>query len=346
MPQPLKQLIAALCLCAVSNAADPWKNYSTDNTPGLSGNETQFIEAGADGRLWIGSMTGISYYKGGKFTALVDAAKENKPLRARAWDILELGPDRYWIGHGGGAILYDAGKIEHTLKGNTVAPLVSYQKGVIWTIGKNRGSEENVLYQTDGKEWTPVESFKNKRVVDMFRAASGAVWVIIDGNGIIEVQPAQGPGEARHHIEGVNVQSIAEDTQGRIWCGLWGGGVAVWDGKAWTRHLKKEKGAILSITVDPSGGVWVATSANGLWHYNGETWRHDLAEEGSVNLVATTSDGRIWVSSQTCGGLRYWKGKKWTESLPGPLPIRCLVEAPDKSLWAGGVLDGVHVLKK
>ena len=35
----------------------------------------------------------------------------------------------------------------------------------------------------------------------------------------------------------------------------------------------------------------------------------------------------------------------WQEALPGPLPIRCLLEAPDGSLWVGGVLDGVHVYK-
>ncbi|MDP6357371.1 MAG: hypothetical protein QF473_19805, partial [Planctomycetota bacterium] len=175
------------------------------------------------------------------------------------------------------------------------------------------------------------------------RAGSG---VVIDGNGVFEIDPKAGPDKATHHIEGTNVQSMAEDSKGRIWCGLWGRGVMVYDDKGWTSHLKKEKSAILSMASDAAGGMWVATSANGLWNYNGKTWRHDLAEEGSITLLTSTSDGRVWVSSQFSGGLRYWNGKKWTESLPGPLPIRCLIEAPDKSLWAGGVLDGVHVLKK
>jgi hypothetical protein len=33
-------------------------------------------------------------------------------------------------------------------------------------------------------------------------------------------------------------------------------------------------------------------------------------------------------------------------SLDSPLPIRALVEAADGSLWAGGTLDGLYVLRK
>ena len=347
MNQPIL-ILTILTLCTFTFAADPWKNHNKEGTQGLSGNEVQFIKPGSDGRLWIGTMQGIGYYKAGKFTALMDKDKKGnpKPMRAQAWDILEAGPENFWIGHGGGAIRYNKGNIEHTLKGNTVAPLIQFQKGVIWTIGKDRRTEGNVLYQHDGTEWSHVERFKKERVADMFRSLNGHIWVVIDGNGVFEIDPKAGPDKATHHIEGTNVQSMAEDSRGRIWCGLWGRGVMVYDDKGWTSHLKKEKSAILSMASDAAGGMWVATSANGLWNYNGKTWRHDLAEEGSITLLTATSDGRVWVSSQFSGGLRYWNGKKWTESLPGPLPIRCLIEAPDKSLWAGGVLDGVHVLKK
>lgn len=341
-----KLLFALLSLCALSTAADKWKNHSTDNTEGLSGNEIQFIEADSDGRLWIGTMQGIGYYQAGKFTTLVDKEKKDQPIRVNAWDILPLSEERYWIGHGGGAILYNQGKVLDTLNGNTVAPLIQFQKDIIWTIGKNRGTEENLLYESSGTDWAPVERFKKERVADLFRASNGHVWILIDGNGVYEVDPKEGVSKAVHHIEGTNVQSMTEDSKGGIWCGLWGRGVMVYDGKGWTSHIKNEKSAVLSMTSDAAGGIWVATSANGLWHYDGKSWQHDLAEEGSITLLTATSDGRVWVSSQFSGGLRYWNGKKWKESLPGPLPIRCLFEAPDKSLWAGGVLDGLHVLKK
>ena len=59
--------------------------------------------------------------------------------------------------------------------------------------------------------------------------------------------------------------------------------------------------------------------------------------------MAATSDGKVWNSTQAQGGLRYWSGKKWVTSLDSPLPIRCLFESKDKKIWAGGVLDGVHV---
>ena len=52
----------------------------------------------------------------------------------------------------------------------------------------------------------------------------------------------------------------------------------------------------------------------------------------------------IWAITST--DLLYWNGEEWIVSLDGPLPIRALVEAADGTLWAGGVLDGIHMLKK
>ena len=51
------------------------------------------------------------------------------------------------------------------------------------------------------------------------------------------------------------------------------------------------------------------------------------------------------MSGQQTGGLRRYDGTAWLVSLDSPLPIQCLVEAPDGRLVAGGILDGVHLLK-
>jgi hypothetical protein len=64
-----------------------------------------------------------------------------------------------------------------------------------------------------------------------------------------------------------------------------------------------------------------------------------------VNLLEVTDDGRVWISTQATGGLQYFDGKSWQTSLRGPLPIRCLLKASNGQILAGGVLDGLHVLK-
>lgn len=229
------------------------------------------------------------------------------------------------------------------LKGNTVAPILPYGKDSLWAISKNRGNEQNTLMEYSKGEWKAVERFKKERVVDIYRSSGGLLWVAVDGNGIYEVDPQKGPGEAVHHLEGLNVTAFAEDSRKRIWCGLWGRGVRVREDGAWVTHLKNEKSYIFSIHQDTKSAIWVATNANGLWRYDGEKWANHLRDEGAINMLATTSDGKVWISTQTMGGLRYWDGTKWRMSLTSPLPVRCLLETKDGHVWAGGVLDGVYV---
>ena len=183
----------------------------------------------------------------------------------------------------------------------------------------------------------------------MFKLPNGRLWITIDGNGALEVDPAAGIDKAVHHLQGMNVTSVFQDSKGRIWCGLWANGIAVWDGTEWRRELPKEKkSAILMIVEDSGGSLWAATTASGLWHrpVAGTEWVNDLAEEGGLCLLTITADGRIWVSSQAKGGLRYWNGTAWVVSLESPLPIRALVETADGTLWAGSVLDGLYVLSR
>ncbi|MEI6085272.1 MAG: hypothetical protein WCS70_13360 [Verrucomicrobiota bacterium] len=194
-----------------------------------------------------------------------------------------------------------------------------------------------------GQEWKTVGRFEKEKVVDLLRTQDGSVWVAVDGNGVFVVSPKDGPAAATLHLAGLNVTAMREDSKGRVWCGLWGKGVAVWDKGTWTRHLPKEKSVTLGIREDTKGQIWVATSANGLWRLTGAAWTNDLAAEGSINMLETTSDGRVWISSQSVGGLRYWDGTKWQVSLANPLPIRCLLETKTKQLWAGAILDGIYI---
>jgi ligand-binding sensor domain-containing protein len=108
----------------------------------------------------------------------------------------------------------------------------------------------------------------------------------------------------------------------------------------------KQKDAVLNIVQDAKSHIWVATSATGLWRFDGVKWTNHLQEEGSINTLAVTSDGRVWICSQIRGGLRYWDGEAWQVSLDSPLPIRCVIETGGGDIWAGGVLDGVHILRR
>lgn len=334
---------ALMAAASLGLAADSWTHITREENPKLPGNEIQFLGPAKDGGVWVGTLAGAVQVKGDRLMPLDDG--KGGVFKKSVWWILETA-DRTWVGHQQGALEGRAGAWKERLPGYTVAPILEAGAGVFWALGKNAGTDAVTLFEYRGQEWKPVEALAKKRITNLYKMRNGRLWVTFEGNGVLEVDPAAGFDKAVHHLPGLNVTTVFQDSQNRVWCGLWANGLAVWDGTVWKRELPKEKkSAILAIAEDAKGGLWAATSASGLWRRpSGRTeWENDLADEGGISLLAATADGRVWVSSQTTGGLRFWNGTAWSVSLDSPLPIRSLVETADGALWAGGVLDGLYV---
>ncbi len=305
---------------------------------GLPGNEIQFLRERQDGAIWIGTLTGLGLFRNGKCAIIVK--------KSQVWDVLPAGEGQHWVGTGHGVLRAGKEQSEPALKGYSIAPLVQVNDKKIWAVVKEAKGQKSFVAECKGKEWTPVKALEGERAKDLFRTTDGRLWISVEGNGILEVPSSDATDQAVRHLEGREVTAFQEDDQGRIWCGTWGYGLHVLEKAQWTRHLPREKSAILDIDVDSRGDIWVATSAHGLWRQDGKNWVNDLKEERGINLVEPTSDGRVWISNQARGGLRYWDGKVWRQALPGPLPMRCLLETKSGDIWVGGVLDGVHILRK
>ena len=323
-----------LLLIATQCSFGEWTTVTKDN--GLSGNEVQFL-AENDRTIWIGTLSGLTKYENNEFSTFVPGA---------AWDVLTVGPDKHWVGTRNGILLVDGDKKTSAHKGLTVAPILPYKPDSIWIVGKHPGTEKARVLQNSAGKWTNVTYFDERRIVNLFRSSNGHMWVVSDGNGIYEVDPEKGPEQAVHHLQGLNVTAFFEDSKNRIWVGLWGRGVRVLEDGRWKTHIPNEDSSVFSLVEDANGGIWVATSAHGLWYYDNDEWKNLLRDEGGVNMLAATSDGKVWISTQTRGGLRTWDGKEWTVSLDSFLPIRCLIETQSGEIWAGGILDGLHILKK
>ncbi len=330
-------LILSTCVI-VAVAGDKWTTITADKNPGLLGNEIQFIEVGEGNKVWIGTMKGLSLYEKGKLTAFKKGGE--------AYDIVRVDADTYLVGTSNGLVQVVGGKPRKpVLGGHRVVPICPRGKGKYWVLAKHGRSEINKIFEYDGKEAKEVEALKDKRITSMFQDSTGAVWITIDGNGVLEIKAGKKAADAKVHLKAKQVSTMFEDSRKRIWCGLWGPGVMVKDGDEWDWHIKKERALKFAVDEDTNGNIWVATNENGAWSYDGKTWKNHLKDEGPVNMLATTSDGKVWVSTQASGGLSCYDGKTWQRSIDSPLPIRCLVETRDKTLIAGGVLDGIHVKK-
>lgn len=331
--------LSILVVTASLDAADQWLAVNTASEPGLAGDDIQFIQEGPGERIWIGTNGGLTTYAGGAYQRF--ARTDGKPLGVTTWGVVRAGDGRIAISTARGVIRVSADRQETLLGYASVSPAVPYGLTGLWAIAKD-ASEVNVLMASDGGEWSAVDDYVGIKVVDLFAASDGAVWIVVDGNGLVRVDPKVVGDQA--HLSGLNIQSVFEDRDGRIWAGRWGRGVVVQAAGAWTEHLTDEESAVVHIAQSTDGSMWFGTTAGGVWQYDGSAWTQHLATDGLISVLETTSDGRVWVSSQETRGLKYWDGSKWVLSLDSPLPIRCLVET-SHGLWAGGVLDGLHILR-
>ena len=337
-------------------AAEPWKPIAFASAPNLGADEIQFLTPARDGSLFVGTLKGVARLRGDAIEKVVESFGDAKapPQPPKAWCITELADGTLWVGHERGAVRQKGADRTNFLAGLQVAPIIEVRPGVLWAIAKQGNGAEKGLYRLEGEGWKRIPGSEKLPIEDMKRTSDGHVWLIVEGNGVLEADPAAEFAAAVHHLQGITVTTIHEDpaADGRprtVWAGTWGRGLSSWDGKAWRAHLEKLKeSSVLQIARDARGRIWVATSASGAFHAGPDlaAWKQELADDGSINLLVADRHGNVWVSGQQTGGLRRYDGAEWLPSLDSPLPIQCLVDAPDGRLVAGGVLDGLHVLAK
>jgi signal transduction histidine kinase/ligand-binding sensor domain-containing protein/DNA-binding NarL/FixJ family response regulator len=129
------------------------------------------------------------------------------------------------------------------------------------------------------------------------------------------------PNRSRSNV----VRSVLATSDGSIWFGTLGGGLARLTGDAWTVYdtsncLPHDEVRCLLETPGPDGPeVWVGTTRGGLARYDGRHWRafsreSGLPSDGILSLASTVGrDGtrRLW-SGTVSAGLACFDGRRWT----------------------------------
>jgi len=153
------------------------------------------------------------------------------------------------------------------------------------------------------------------------------------------------------------VRTVVSDTQGRVWVGMDGGGMARFD--AASNDFTRFGGStVLQLSPDAEGGMWGA-STTGLMHVRAsgkveDAWSHggkvDPLPEASITAVLQDHAGAVWIG--TAYGLveRFPDGRPGRRiELPGnadggAVPVDALYEDAHGQIWIGTNLHGVLVL--
>jgi ligand-binding sensor domain-containing protein len=175
-----------------------------------------------------------------------------------------------------------------------------------------------------------------------------------------------------HSISGTRPASLVRDEEGKIWIGIWGGGLNVLDPKTgmFTRYRNSENAGrnypgdyVRKLHIDSKGTIWIGTW-NGLWECSrqadGElefrSYVNDVEIPNSISSNRITSiredqQGHLWVGTLGGGlnlmdrGTGVFKSFQHDENKPASISsndITFIENSADGSLWIATVADGLN----
>lgn len=147
------------------------------------------------------------------------------------------------------------------------------------------------------------------------------------------------------------VYDLFQDSQGCVWVGTWGGGLAKFEGGIWKKYTVRDglnSNEVTCIREDTQGRIWMATD-NGLNRFEEDR----IVDAGLMgkSLLNMTFDqhGHLWAgcwrAALSGGGLFHFDGRNWEgfttrQELPG-LEILKVFNDSRGRIWVGTYEHGI-----
>lgn len=259
-------------------AKDKWDNFNVPN--GLSDAFVYKVTKASNGDIWIATWSGANRIRGGD---LKDRSK---------WDV------------------YTVENTKGGLPNDWVYSLAEGKDGEMWFA-----TEGGPARFKDGKwqHWkvgAPYEKIKNdpKFGVDPAKLSEHHAQQAKE----MGLQGMSGAGAYNPNY----IVALQVDSDGVVWCGTWGGGLARFDGKQWKNYTMSDGlpgNLVFMLHRDPTGVLWIGTN-NGVALLKGDKIEgkklkvlttNDGLYANIVFSMATASDGSQWLGSY--GGVTHLK---------------------------------------
>jgi ligand-binding sensor domain-containing protein len=202
----------------------------------------------------------------------------------------------------------------------------------------------------------------------------------LSGLSLISIQNGQVKVEKSYrHIEndpqsmmGNDVESLLEDSQGRLWVGIENDGLSILDLKNETftnyKHDSSDEYSLSNdspwaIYEDRFGNIWIGTFSQGVnvvYNQYHQKFEHYYQKSGDQNSLVNNNvsaffeqeDGKIWIATDG-GGLSLWDRNansfmNFTANNPAPYKISAnavlsIAEDSQKNIWFGTWEGGVNI---
>jgi signal transduction histidine kinase/ligand-binding sensor domain-containing protein len=307
---------------------------------GLPGRTIASFARDPGGTLWFvkGGVIGVT--RGDRLESLAQLPKLNVTARvapARAggvWVATNNQLFRY-TSEGG---LVDCGIFQPDQRGDEARALLEDRNGGVWI-----GTATNALFHYDGRTFEPIAT-SHREILCLLEDREGSIWAGTGGGGADQIRPrtlelATAPGMPLE-----SVQSLTEDTAGRLWAAAQNGSLLRHDPDGWVNVSalpESPPGLVSTVAADRQGGVWIGTRNRLLHHWVGgafTTWR-DTSGLGlrNIHTLFVARNGDVYIAGNGPEMLQRWRdGKIVTLPLPANVRvIRAAAEDTAGQVWFG-----------
>jgi ligand-binding sensor domain-containing protein len=321
-------------------AAGTYQKYTTYD--GLASNYVSGIAQDKAGNLWFVTR-GVNEYNGKSWQNLSDIPNiDINNLTISVTAIALDNKNNIYIGMSDGSIYLFDGKY-HQIKSpeETPAPVTSIEALVIDNSNNLWSISSEGIQRYSGKSWVDsqdIPGFPQGTLSFIGVDKNDDLW-FQDTSDFSSSYLYRYDGKLWEKIEipltDSNVQSIAIDNQGNLWCATLGT-LNCYNGKTWQTFSCPVRG-IDSISVDDSGNIWCGANTNGVLRFDGNSWKtyftNDIKGINDQTFIAGDSDGNTWVS--TGYGLSCFNGKNWEMVNSSVVNATCFLQDTQGNLWFG-----------
>ncbi|TXK50802.1 hypothetical protein FVR03_03880 [Pontibacter qinzhouensis] len=237
---------------------------------------------------------------------------------------------------------------EQGLPQSQVNALLQDHKGQLW-LGTHSG-----LSRFNGTAFTTFtrrQGLNSNHITALLQDKRNRIWIGTARRGIMVYNGQKISLRQLPDVPGANrINSLAEDTAGRIWAAT-DGGLFVTQQDAFVKAGNFPELAYTAVLCTAAGEIWAGSATAGLFYSSTSGLRSFHTQNSSlpankVNFISQNTDGSIWVGTNM-GVAVYARGRLSGVTLPATVTqpdIVCFAQDAEDNVWLGlrqeGVLKG------
>jgi ligand-binding sensor domain-containing protein/signal transduction histidine kinase len=309
-------------------------------TEGVGSDVILTLGKDSEGRIWIGTDKGASYFSNELFTAV----PINGLAEARVSSFFNTKDGRLWAIANRNLYYYKDNKFLDLKIGlnSPVTSICSDKHNNLWI-----GTDKGLFRFRDGE----ISDARNQNLLPdnmisfLFEDREGNLWVCTRRGGLAVIRDTKLTNfSITEGLPHDYVNAIHEDRDGTLWVGTRGGLVNLYKGNIRTITTRDglQSDYIRSLWRDSRGRLWIGTSGSGIQYFeNGRIYRLNPKPNQFLDIISIseTPDGRVWFGTNQNNLLFYFTNNQITEFgeiTSNPLATtRVLSRDPDGSILIG-----------